>query len=288
MKYESLELNDETRKTLSGEFIKLSDGMVHYELDGPVDGEVIVLVHGFSSPLFVWDHTYRMLVQEGFRVLRYDLYGRGFSDRPPIKYNFELFMQQLFELVNKLKLTPKKFSLVGLSMGGGICVVFADKYPDLVKKVSLIDPIGFSSGRNFLFSLLKIPGLNKLILKFFNHNRLINSQKTDFHNYDKVEEYLEKFTEQMKYKGFLQAIHSTVLNTPFTNLRKTYERLEKHKLSMQLFWGEKDKTIPYPTSQKVCAAVPSIEFHTIKESGHMPHYTHPEEVNPLLLQFLRD
>jgi len=36
-----------------------------------------------------------------------------------------LFIQQLFEIVNRLGLVQKKFSLVGLSMGGGISVVFA-------------------------------------------------------------------------------------------------------------------------------------------------------------------
>ena len=288
MEYESIELNDTTRESLPGEFIQLSEGFVHYELDGPVEGDVVVLVHGFSTPLFVWDPVFENLVKEGFRVLRYDLYGRGYSDRPHTTYNMDFFIHQLLELLEQLGLTKDRINLVGLSMGGGICVVFADKYPNMIKKVSLIDPIGFSIGRNTLLSILKIPVLNRLILRLYlGHNRIIEAQKEDFFEYEKVTNYLDKYTEQMKYEGFLQAIQSTVLNTPFTNLKETYERLGKRELPMQLFWGEKDQTIPYPTSQKVCAAVPSIEFHTIKECGHMPQYTRPNEVNPLLVKFLR-
>lgn len=287
--YEYKELDNKTRTTLPGKFIQLSSGIVHFELDGPVEGVVIVLVHGFSSPLVVWDHTFEMLVEEGFRVLRYDLYGRGYSDRPQITYNMDLFVNQLLKLVEQLGLTQKKINLVGLSMGGGICVVFADKYPDLIHKISLIDPIGFPIDRNLLLSILKIPILNKLILRsFFRHKKLIESQKQDFHEYERIDEYLEKYAEQMKYSGFLQAIHSTVINTPFTNLKEIYEQLGKRKLPMQLFWGENDLTIPYSTSKKVCLAVPSIEFHTIKKGGHLPHYTHPDEVNPLLIKFLQD
>jgi pimeloyl-ACP methyl ester carboxylesterase len=77
MKYEQEELNKNTRKMLPGEFIQLSDGFTHYELDGPEEGDVIVLVHGFSTPLFIWDPTYEYLLDKGFKVLRYDLYGRG-------------------------------------------------------------------------------------------------------------------------------------------------------------------------------------------------------------------
>ncbi|MHA2295772.1 MAG: alpha/beta fold hydrolase [Candidatus Hodarchaeales archaeon] len=287
MKYEHLELNDEVRKTLPGEFIHLSKGFVHYELDGPVDGDVVILVHGFSSPLFIWDPTFDFLINNGFKILRYDLYGRGFSDRPETKYNMELFVLQLLELVTKLELTCNEFNLVGLSMGGGICVKFADQNPELVKKVSLVDPIGFPSG-NTLPSFFKVPVINRLIIKIIRHDRLLESQREDFYQYNIPEKYLENYTEQMKYKGFLKAIRSTIMNTPFTNLKETYERLGKRELPMQLFWGENDQTIPFSTSKDVRAAVPSIEFHPIRECGHIPHFTHPDEVNPKLLAFLCD
>jgi pimeloyl-ACP methyl ester carboxylesterase len=288
MEYESIELTDEIRESLPGKFIEISDGFVHYELEGPSSGDVVVLVHGFSSPLFVWDLTFKFLVKEGFRVLRYDLFGRGYSDRPKAKYDMDLFIGQLFELVDQLGLAQQKFSLVGLSMGGGICVVFADEYPELVKKVSLIDPIGFPMGRSVFSSLLKIPGLNKLILRRLNHEKMIENQKGDFYRYDRINEYLEKYAGQMRYAGWLRAIRSTILNLPFTNLKEIYERLGKRKVPMQLFWGENDQTIPYSNSQKVHDAIPDILFHSVKECGHMPHYTRPNEVNPLLSQFLRD
>jgi pimeloyl-ACP methyl ester carboxylesterase len=288
MEFESIELTDEIKETLPGKFVRISDGVVHYELGGAPNGDIAILVHGFSSPLFVWDPTFKFLVKEGFKVLRYDLFGRGYSDRPKLKYSMDLFIRQLFELVGQLGLAQQKFSLVGLSMGGGICVVFADKYPELVKKVSLIDPIGFPMERSVFSSLVKIPGLNKLILRQLNHEKMVRNQKGDFYRYDRIDEYLEKYAEQMKYAGWLRAIRSTILNLPFGNLKKTYERLGSRKLPMQLFWGEMDQTIPFSNSLKIRDAVPNIRFHLIKECGHMPHYTRPNEVNPLLSQFLQD
>ncbi|MHA1969873.1 MAG: alpha/beta fold hydrolase [Candidatus Hodarchaeales archaeon] len=280
MKYETKVLNDHTRKLISGEFIKLSNGFVHYEIGGSEQNSVVVLVHGFSSPLFVWDHTFNSLIEAGFRVLRYDLYGRGYSDRPKVNYNLKLFDQQLYELIKELNLT--NVNLVGLSMGGGIAAIFADRHPELVNNLVLIDPIGMPTDKRIFPLILEIPLINRFVVKLLGHKRILEGQREDFYHYDdkKIEKYLEKFSRQMEYKGFLRAIRSTVLNVPFTGLGEVYQ--------IQLFWGSNDPLIPYSTSKKICNLIPSINFHTIDECGHMPQYSKPEEVNRLLIKFLKN
>ena len=52
---ETKTLDDPTRRQLGGSFMQLSDGYTHYRLEGPVEGPPVVLIHGFSSPLFNWD-----------------------------------------------------------------------------------------------------------------------------------------------------------------------------------------------------------------------------------------
>src|SRR5574338_230364 len=120
---ESRELDERARREMSGSFIQLSDGFTHYELRNPEVEETVVLVHGFSTPYFIYDPTFAFLAQSGFRVLRYDLFGRGFSDRPDTDYKIELFVRQLIDLLNALHLTSP-VTLVGLSMGGPISATF--------------------------------------------------------------------------------------------------------------------------------------------------------------------
>jgi len=43
-------------------FIELPNGVVHYEFGGPVDGEMVVLVHGFSVPAYIWDPTFAVVI----------------------------------------------------------------------------------------------------------------------------------------------------------------------------------------------------------------------------------
>src|SRR5512141_1384951 len=120
---ETKKLNDATCQLADGSFITLTDGITHYELGGNESGKVVVLVHGFSVPYFIYDPTFEFLIRSGFRVLRYDLYGRGFSDRPNTRYNIDLFVRQLSELLDFLRLSLP-VNLIGLSMGGPISATF--------------------------------------------------------------------------------------------------------------------------------------------------------------------
>jgi pimeloyl-ACP methyl ester carboxylesterase len=128
-------IDEIVRASAPGQFVRLTGGFTHYELAGPDDGLLVVLVHGFSVPCFIWDPTFAGLVDAGFRVLRYDLFGRGYSDRPEVIYNQALFDRQLCELLDALGFTTP-VNLVGLSMGGAIVVGFAAQHPERVRALA--------------------------------------------------------------------------------------------------------------------------------------------------------
>src|SRR5262245_18580294 len=129
---EQHELNDSARTTLPGRFARLSDGYTHYELGGPSGGPLIVMAAGFSVPYYIWDPTFTALTTAGFQVLRYDYYGRGYSDRPRIPFTDEMYVRQLDELLTETRLTVP-IDLVGISFGGSVITNFADRYPDRVR-----------------------------------------------------------------------------------------------------------------------------------------------------------
>jgi len=64
---ESKTLDNKTRHDLPGQFIKLSDGFVHFELSGPEKGPLVLLIHGITSHYFLWDDLSHSLLKEGFR-----------------------------------------------------------------------------------------------------------------------------------------------------------------------------------------------------------------------------
>src|SRR5437588_1686896 len=128
---EHLDLDATARARMPGQFAKLSDGYTHYEIGGPAEGpggRVVVLAAGFSVPYYIWDPTFKALKDAGFRVLRYDYYGRGYSDRPPIPFTDDMYMEQLHQLLDAAHIS-RTFDLVGISFGGSFITSFADKYP---------------------------------------------------------------------------------------------------------------------------------------------------------------
>lgn len=128
---ETKTLTEEVEKTTQGCFAPLPSGRTRYEVKG--EGEAVVLVHGYATPYYIYDKLFAALVESGFKVLRYDLLGRGFSERVKTDYTPDLFSRQLLEIVDYVFGHDEKFYLVGTSMGGTITATFTSEYPDRVK-----------------------------------------------------------------------------------------------------------------------------------------------------------
>ena len=140
-------LDDRARAAAPGRFARLIDGATHYETAGPPAGPAVVLVHGFSTPLLIWERTAPALAAAGYCTVAYDLYGRGYSDRLKCAYGPELYERQLHDLLAALGVRWP-VDLVGFSMGAQICARFADRHPARVRRLVLIDPAGFDRVRD--------------------------------------------------------------------------------------------------------------------------------------------
>lgn len=284
---ETKELDDEARRMTGGSFVQLPDGVTHYELGNIARDQTVVLVHGFSVPYFIFDPTFHFLSQNGFRVLRYDLFGRGFSDRPDAPYNIDLFVKQLTDLLDALRLT-RPVHLVGLSMGGPITAAFTARYPSRVKSLTWIDPAGARSiTETPMLKLIKLPYLAEMLLWIMGSEAFVKRNVRDFFDPNLVERFKDMYRVQMKYKGFLRAMLSSTRNGMLESFLPLYKQVGKLGLPVLLFWGRNDTTVPIEHSKDICTAVPNIELHIVENCGHIPHYERPEETNPRLLEFLR-
>ena len=112
--YEYVLKDDAFRKTIkTGNFTELTNGFTYYEIENRFNENTLVFIHGFSVPSYIWDKTYNTAKEKGFKVVKLDLYGRGFSDNPDIDYTDELFANQVIELLQELEI--KKATFLGLS-----------------------------------------------------------------------------------------------------------------------------------------------------------------------------
>ncbi|MFX1513484.1 MAG: alpha/beta fold hydrolase [Promethearchaeota archaeon] len=288
MRLEFNKLDTEILETLGLHYLELSNGFVHYQFAEKNSGPIILLIHGFSVASFIWDPTYKFLEDLGYRVLRYDLFGRGFSDRPKVRYCEEMYYQQLNELVQQLNLKDESLSLIGQSMGGIIAVQYYLKHFDRIERLVLISPAGLPIEKSSYPWILKIPFINKLIFKNIGLRRVISETPQAFHNPSHFPHYEELFKEQIKYKGYANALLSTLLHMPLQSMTSVYQQLALHKLSLLLIWGENDQNIPCTHAEKFKQLIPHLKYHKIPSSGHFPHYEQPDQVHPILETFLSE
>jgi pimeloyl-ACP methyl ester carboxylesterase len=283
---ETRDLDDAVRAHAGGSFVRLSDGCTHYELGGPDSGEALVLVHGFSVPYFIWDPTFQALTAAGFRVLRYDLFGRGLSDRPRLNYDIELFVRQLGELVDDLALGT--VSVAGLSMGGPIAGTFAARFPRRVSKLILVDPAGAKPiSLSFLLNIARLPGMGEVLLGLFGSESLLNSIAADFFDPALVRMFQEKYRVQLQYRGFKRAILSSLREDMLGEFAGSYRRVAESDIPVLLVWGRNDRTVPFLHSRAMLNLIPGAEFHILENSSHIPHYEEPEAFNQLMIEFLK-
>ena len=256
---ETLQMDDDLRSTIDGTFIRLPDGMTWYELAGPLDGPAVVFCNGFSIPHYLWDHTFEPLAQAGFRVLRFDQFGRGWSDRPNMDYGPDLFDRQLVDLLQALNF-PTPVSLIGSSMGGLVASIFADRHPELVDKLVLIDPAGIMNPPAYPTSAMIMPLIGDVIMHLSGDRILPAGMADDLLHPEAFPEYVANYLPQMKIAGFKRALLSTLRSGMLYNQRPMYERLgQRAQLPILLLWGIADCVIPLADragDQSIAAAGP--------------------------------
>jgi pimeloyl-ACP methyl ester carboxylesterase len=278
-------LNADVRKDLPGSFIDLPDGVTHYEWIGPKNGKIVVLIHGTTMASYVWDGIADALAASGFRVLRYDSFGRGHSDRPETRYDTDLYDRQLLNLLNALDI-KRPVNLVGYSQGGSIAVVFAARRPDRVKRLVLIAPAGFPSLPAYAAKLALVPVLGDWIMKVFGKRIILAMTGMPVHDKSLVPRERARMKEQLAYRGYTSSLLSMLKYYPLHDLAEVYVRTGKHKIPTLIFWGTEDKTVPFSSAKRVLAAMPHADLKALKGSTHSLVYEESSKLAPSIVSFL--
>jgi pimeloyl-ACP methyl ester carboxylesterase len=281
---ERMTLDDAERQRAPGQFVQLGDGMTHYRVSGPEDGQRVVLVHGFSVPSYIWDSTTTALNAAGFRVARYDILGRGFSDRPDVPYNLDLFDRQLQQLLDSLG-WREPVDVVGLSMGGAVSGTFAGRHRERVRSLVLIDPI--AERADPVPAMFRFPLFGPMLWQTLVVPTMDDGQLTDFVEPARWPDWTARYRDQMQYRGFGRALRSTLTGLSMVSLDTVYARVGSSGIPVLLIWGKEDKTVPIEQAEIVRRSIPATQYHPIDSAGHLPHMERGDVVNPLLIDFLR-
>ena len=276
--YETVDKNIRFRSQIkTGNFIKLNKGYTYYEYDNKDSNHALIFIHGFSVPSYIWDETYYSAIKKGFKVVRLDLYGRGYSSNLDIDYTDDLFANQVIELLNELKI--KKATLLGLSNGGRVISKIAYLNPEIVDKLVYVSASSFQDHNRSLDKSVSGKEINDFIRN--KYPTISKGQLLDFKYPENFKGWDTKYEELLQYEGFAKALISTRKN--HVNLDMENKYINDSKIPFYTLWGDSDSAVVYNNfKDKLNKLMPRRVEYFISESGHLPNIENKKEFEDLL------
>ncbi|MCG6963879.1 MAG: alpha/beta hydrolase [Acidobacteria bacterium] len=115
-----------------------NDGLrIHYGDEG--SGAPVLLIHGHTLDLRVWDDVAPLLTAAGLRVIRPDLRGHGRSEMPSKGYHWSHHAADMEAVLEDAAV--EHATVVGFSLGGGVALEMAVSHPKLVERLVLMSPV---------------------------------------------------------------------------------------------------------------------------------------------------
>ncbi len=274
---------DLARNSSGDELIRSDGGVTRYKIFGQKNIETLILIHSFNGFLESWNPNINSLVDAGYRVVVYDLFGRGLSDRPRTNYDLSLFRGQLGSVVEAIG--AKKVYLVGSSFGAVIASDYAMTYPDQIERLVMVGPAGWpqEGGRNWL---LNIPVVGELAFHYFGMKILKPKVEDYLLNSSKYPEVLEKWESFARYPGFMRSALSTLKYSPVLDYTAGWEQLGKRNIPMVFIWGKQDVSFPFSNTKKLSKLIPHAKLVGINNAAHWVNIEQAKEVNDAIINFI--
>lgn len=281
------EMNSAARRKAPGGFAELPSGLTHYQWHGRGRGPVIVMIHGLTTPSWVFDALLPGLTRMGFRILTYDLYGRGLSDRPKGQQDEAFFLNQLEELLELLEL-DQDLSLFGYSMGGAIATAFAACHPDKVDRLMLLAPAGMIYHTGPWLARAREWGLFGDWLWGLIGAWVIRQAANDEADNSKIPDLRARVKQETQLRGTVPAVLSSERHMLVGDQEREHREIAATNIAVISVWGEHDTPIPLPAMGKLTEWNRACYKYEIKGAGHGLAYTHPDEVIAALQEHLRE
>lgn len=282
-----LTLDDAAQQKAPFNYVDLGYGPLHYRWQGPEDGPVIVMVHGFSTPLFIFDQNAEALAAAGFRVLRFDHYGRGWSARPNAAYDVDFYDNTLIQLLDALEL-DQPISLVGLSMGGIISAEFTARHPERVKQLVLLVPAGLDLiTPKAMAIIMRLPLVRSFFWHRYSTQRFSAAYDEHMASLPPENRLRGDIGEQFTYAGTAEALLQTLDHMPMSGRDDSFTRLAQTQTPTLAIFGEADDTVAISSADRLAALMPAAEIIRVENGGHGLNFERHQEINPVLINWLQ-
>ncbi len=269
---------DKSRAALEAKYLRSPadyldvDGLrLHVRESGSPNAPAVILIHGFGSSLHTWE-SWATGLSDNYRVIRYDLPGFGLTGADPTgDYSEERGMHVLAALMDKLSV--RRASLIGNSIGGRLVWQFAARYPDRVDKLVLISPDGFASPGYEYGKAPEVPLMARM-MKYVLPRTFLKANLAPAYAEPRrlTDATVNRYYDLMLAPGVRGAM---IARMEQTRLEPPEPMLAAIKAPTLLLWGQQDHLIPVSNSADYVKAMPDATLVILPNLGHVPQEEDP-------------
>jgi pimeloyl-ACP methyl ester carboxylesterase len=265
------------RECLSGassRSVQVASHRVHYMVEGPAAGPVVVLVHGLGGHAEDWRNLAPYLAQAGFRVYMPDLPGYGRSEQPAdFSYSVPDEAEAVVGFFDALGL--KQVDLGGWSMGGGIVQHLAFRHPERVRRLMLFNSVGIYTK----------PAWDTRLFTPDTPAELDQLEALLMPNPRPVPGFVARDILRISRRN-AWVIHRAMA-TMLTGRDATDALLPRLKMPVLIVWGSEDRLLPLSLGEKMHLLVPQSKLEVIPGCGHLAPVQCAGQIGPRVVEFVK-
>jgi pimeloyl-ACP methyl ester carboxylesterase len=252
----------------------------HYTRTG--QGSPVVLIAGGAQ----WQHSYRdtiPVLAETHTVYAVDLPSQGYTEAvEDFSYEIPAMADAIGAFLDAVGL--RKASLVGHSWGGAWSLSFAERHPERVDKLVLMDSPGLDGEPAAQTAVFDVPVAGEAAVKLMRRADFETSLRSAFAHQERVTaEVVDETWAWLSKPERRSAFVDLVRSQDYGPLDRGLERITAATL---VIWGQDDQWLPASYAHEYGRRIPGAEVKVVQGAGHNVHEDEPARVNPLLVDFL--
>jgi pimeloyl-ACP methyl ester carboxylesterase len=277
-------------KSYEDRYVTINGNRVRYWDTGA--GEPILLIHGLGGSIEQWLANIDAL-SASHRVICCDMPGCGKSDPlPNADYTLEALSQHLDMFVCKLQCNT--LLLIGLSLGGAMCLRYTIDHPEKVRKLVLVSSAGLGPRMAHVFTFLTLPGID-CIPGLLTRRQFAYYVRSMVYDPSVIsEDILDFYYKIIKTPAMRHAFLKTLKdNCSLLGLKKhvregVIQKLNTLELQTLIIWGNQDNHMPLANVHDAMKVLPHAKLVFFDKCRHNPQFEKIEEFNSTVSDFLKD
>lgn len=247
-------------------FISTGKEQLHYQQYGK-GNNIIIAFHGYGDTSTIF-REFEPMITDQYSIISIDLPHHGSSGWPDDK---KLLPEELRSLVTniKAKFDCSKFSLMGYSMGGRVCMKIIEMFPGDINHVVLLASDGLKP--NALYSFVTRNAVGKKMFRSF------LTDANAYMSFVKIARSL-RLIDHSRYKFAMRYLHDKqerrfllkvwpCMSLIIPDYKVLTRLINEHQTPVDIFMGYYDKVIPLGLAEQFSKGMDSVHVHVLKR-GH--------------------